>query len=137
MTSIGLGIQPYIELLQPYSLWFIFGGIFLFILPLLLNLFNRISKSFFITKLTKDKGIYLTGNDINGKHGIKPFELKQHIENGMPAYIQNTTGYITDNLRAVSERDLIACEVWGEKTEAMIKRWLFKTEDVKKYIKTT
>ena len=35
LTSIGLGLQPYITLLQPYSLWFIFGGIFIFLIPFL------------------------------------------------------------------------------------------------------
>ena len=136
MTSIGLGLQPYIKALQSYSLWFILGGIFLFMFPLLRTFFRRISP-FFINKFASHKDIYLTGSNIEDKYGIKPFELKQRIEKGMPAYIQNTPSYRTDNLRAVSDRDLIACEVWGKDANSMVKQWLFKTEDIKKYIKTT
>jgi len=42
LTSIGIGFQPYIEAVQPYSLYFIFGGIFLFTVPLWLKLIKKV-----------------------------------------------------------------------------------------------
>ncbi len=39
LTSIGLGLQQYITVLQPYSLCFIFGGIFIFFIPFLNRIF--------------------------------------------------------------------------------------------------
>ena len=91
-----------------------------------------------VNKNIQLKDIYLTGKDIGDKHSVKPFELKQRVENGMPAYIQTSEGYRTDNLRVVSERDLIACEEWPQdKVNSWIEQWRFKTGDVKKYMKTT
>jgi len=95
--------------------------------------FYRTRKNRLATDL---KDIYLTGKDIEDRYNIKPLELKQRVENGLPAYIQISTGYNLNNLRAVSERDLIACEEWTEEADGMIEQWLFKTEDVEKYIKT-
>ena len=96
--------------------------------------FYRTRKNRLATDL---KDIYLTGKDIVDKYNIKPFELKQRVENGLPAYIQHTPGYDLDNLRVVSERDLVACEVWTEEAESTMNQWLFKIVDIKKHIKTT
>jgi hypothetical protein len=137
LTSLGLGIQPYIKALQPYSLWFIFVGIFLFITPLLLKLFNVLSKRSFIGMFTKQKDIYLRGSDIGDKYGIKPLELKQHIAAGLPAYIRTATDFDVNNIRPASDRDLIALEVWTEEASNWMEQWLFKTDDIKQYIKNT
>ena len=77
---------------------------------------------------------WLTAKDVMKEYGLSVNKLKQHIENGLPGYIKNPEN---QDLRQINkDRDLIALEEWEEESGNMIDQWLFKTEDVKKYIKT-
>lgn len=133
LTLIGIGSQTYIELLQPYSKLLISFGIILFSFPVVFTLAKKLR----LNKATLPKGIYFSGNDLYSKYKITPFELKQRIEKGLPAYTNDSDTYRTDNLREITERDLIALEVWHDTANSKISNWFFKSEDVEKYIKNT
>ena len=75
---------------------------------------------------------WLTTKDVMKEHGLSVNKLKQHIENGLPGYIKN---HENQELRPITERDLIALEVWSDESYSMVELWRFKTEDVEKYIK--
>jgi hypothetical protein len=92
---------------------------------------------FFIKKSALPEGIYYSGSDLTARFGVTPFELKQRVEKGLPVYIKNPEAYRTDNLREVTERDLIGVEVWHETANNEINNWLFKSEDVEKHFKST
>ncbi len=73
----------------------------------------------------------LTTKDVMKEYGLSVNKLKQHIENGLHCYIKNPEN---EKLRPITERDLIALEVWSDESDSMIEQWLFKTEDVERYI---
>ena len=58
--------------------------------------------------------------------------LKQHIENGLPGYIKISE---SQERPLDKDRDLIALEEWPEQTDSLTEQWLFKTEDIEKYMK--
>ena len=75
---------------------------------------------------------WLTVRDVMKMYDLSAEMLKQHIENGLPGYIKNPEN---QELRPITERDLIALEVWSDESDSMVELWRFKTEDVEKYIK--
>ena len=144
VVSLGLGFQQYIAVLQPYSLYFIFGGLILFFVPLAQKLFHWVRKKHIriqpqTTDTQSSSGSfpvteYLTGQDIMTQYGFSPFILKQHIENGLVGYL-NDGSMQNKKLRQITHRELIADEVYEEDLGSEIGQWLFKSEDLEKYIK--
>jgi len=132
LTLIAIGAQNYIDALKPYSKLFISVGTVTFLIPVVIGTIR-----FFTNKSALPKGIYYSGSDLSVKFGVTPFELKQRVEKGLPAYIKSSEAYRTDNLRKVTERDLTGLEVWHETANNEINNWLFKSEDVEKHIKKT
>ena len=146
LTSIALSLQPFFTTLRPYWLYFFVGGVILFFIPIFQWGFRR-----FAAKAVKEKSPAilspmpsdnknfppvksLTAKDIEKDYGIGIDKLKQHIENGLVGYVKVSE---SQKRPLDKDRDLVKLEVWPEKADELIKQWLFKTEDIKKYIKTT
>ena len=136
VASIGLGFQKYIDVLQPYSLCFIFGGLILFLVPSAQKLFHSHTTVSQSSSIAFPVTEYLTGQDIMAKYGFSPFVLKQHIEAGLVGYV-NDGDMQNKKLRQITQRELIGDEVFEDKLGPQVGSWLFKTEDLERYLKNT
>ncbi len=150
LAAIGLGFQPYITLLQPYSLYFIFGGLFLFILPLLLKFFRWVFKNKNETKSLKNEPSHinnfpavdwLTGKEVMEKHNISAIELYQHIRSGLDVYPKDfSTIMLGEQAQSLSTYD-VSFEIDYDISNSSemydyLKGYHFKVSDIEKYQRT-
>jgi len=85
LTSIALSLQPFITTIQPYWLYFFFGGLFLFIFPLFLKFLRWVRKH---TDKTRQK---TNGPTIIRKGLITLGDLKWMVE-----YLNDATAIVED-----------------------------------------
>ncbi|MCK4819928.1 hypothetical protein KA005_29450 [bacterium] len=147
LTAMGLGFQPYIKSLQPYSLYFIFGGLFIFLLPLLFRVFRWLLGDRNVTQLTGSKQLntggfpsvdWLTGKEVMGKYSIGSIELYQHIKNGLKVYPKDFTKVmLMKEAQPLSEYD-VGFEIdydisHNGEVYDLLKDYHFKVVDIESY----
>ena len=78
------------------------------------------------------EAMYVPATDMMRRYDVSLIELRQLLDQGLQGYKLNEE---TGDILCLSDRDILATEVWENPSESGLQHWLFKNQDIKKYKK--